>query len=166
MTKKIAYLSLFSAFAIILSYIEVLLPLNFGIPGMKLGLANFMIVLVLYLMGAKEAIIINIVRIIVIGLLFGNLFSILFSISGAVLSLLFMYIAKKTKLFSLIAVSIVGGITHNAAQLVVASFVVKTYSILYYIPVLIITGVITGLVIGIVANLVKDKIKHIMEQMK
>jgi len=117
-------------------------------------------------MGAKEAIIINIVRIIVIGLLFGNLFSILFSISGAVLSLLFMYIAKKTKLFSLIAVSIVGGITHNAAQLVVASFVVKTYSILYYIPILIITGVITGLVIGIVANLVKDKIKHIMEQIK
>ena len=159
MAKKLAYMSVFSAFAIILSYVEMLIPFNFGIPGVKLGLANLAIVLALYYLGTKEALLINIVRIIIIGLLFGNIFSILFSLSGGLISFLFMYICKKTKLFSIVSVSAVGGITHNIGQIIVAAFVVSTYSIMYYIPILIIIGLITGLVIGIVASIIKSKIK-------
>ena len=159
MTKKIAYMSVFTAFAIILSYVEVLIPINFGIPGMKLGLANLLIVLSLYYLGTKEALMINVVRIIIIGFLFGNLFSILFSLSGGVLSFLFMYLLKKMKIFGIISVSAIGGISHNIGQLIIAAFVVSTYSILYYVPVLIIAGLITGVLIGIIALLIQKKIK-------
>ena len=159
MTKKIAYMSVFTAFAIILSYVEVLIPINFGIPGMKLGLANLLIVLSLYYLGTKEALMINVVRIIIIGFLFGNLFSILFSLSGGVLSFLFMYLLKKIKIFGIISVSAIGGISHNIGQLIIAAFVVSTYSILYYVPVLIIAGLITGVLIGIIALLIQKKIK-------
>lgn len=164
MTKQISYLSLFTAFAIVLSYVEILIPFNFGIPGVKLGLANFIILLALYYMGIKQAILINVARIIIIGFLFGNLFSILFSLSGAIFSLFFMFLIKKTKMFSIVSVSVIGGIMHNVGQLVIAAFVVETYSILYYIPILIIAGLITGLLLGIVTNLVKDKIKYILRQ--
>ncbi len=159
MTKKIAYMSVFTAFAIILSYVEVLIPINFGIPGMKLGLANLLIVLSLYYLGTKEALMINVVRIIIIGFLFGNLFSILFSLAGGVLSFLFMYLLKKIKIFGIISVSAIGGISHNIGQLIIAAFVVSTYSILYYVPVLIIAGLITGVLIGIIALLIQKKIK-------
>lgn len=164
MAKRLSYLALFSAFAIILSYVEAIIPLQFGIPGVKLGLANFMILLALYYFGYKEAILINVVRVLVVGFLFGNLFSILFSISGAAFSFLFMLLAKKTGKFSMITVSIIGGITHNVGQIIIAAWVVETYGILYYIPALMIAGLITGAVIGIVANLVKDKIKNILRQ--
>lgn len=159
MAKKLSYMSVFTAFAVILSYIEVLIPFNFGIPGMKLGLANLAIVLAIYYIGAKEALLINIIRIVIIGLLFGNVFSILFSLAGGLFSFLLMYICKKTGLFNIITISAVGGVSHNVGQLVVASFVVKTYGILYYIPVLIITGLITGILIGIVASIIRNKIK-------
>lgn len=159
MAKKLAYMSVFSAFAIILSYIEMLIPFNFGIPGMKIGLANLAIVLALYYIGTKEAILVNVVRIIIIGLLFGNAFSILFSLSGGIISFVFMYICKKTRFFSIVGVSAVGGVTHNVGQIIVAAFVVSTYSIMYYIPILVISGLITGIAIGIVASIIKSKIK-------
>ncbi len=164
MAKRLSYLALFSAFAIILSYVEAIIPLQFGIPGVKLGLANFMILLALYYLGPKDAILTNVVRVLVVGFLLGNLFSILFSISGAAFSFLFMFLAKKTGKFSMITVSIIGGITHNIGQIIIAAWVVDTYGILYYIPALMIAGLITGAVIGIVANLVKDKIKNILRQ--
>lgn len=159
MAKKLAHMSVFTAFAIILSYIEMLIPFNFGIPGVKLGLANLAVVLALYYLGTKEALFINVVRIIIVGLLFGNAFSILFSLSGGMISFVFMFICKKLKLFSIISVSAVGGVFHNVGQLIVAAFVVSTYSIMYYVPILIITGLITGIVIGIVASIIKSKIK-------
>lgn len=159
MAKKLSYMSVFTAFAVILSYIEVLIPFNFGIPGVKLGLANLAILLALYYIGTKEALIINIVRILIIGLLFGNMFSILFSLCGGLFSFLVMFLCKKTKLFNIVSISATGGVSHNVGQLIVASFVVNTYSILYYIPVLIIAGLITGIVIGIVASIIRTKIK-------
>lgn len=159
MAKKLSYMSVFTAFAVILSYIEVLIPFNFGIPGVKLGLANLAIVLALFYLGTKEALIINVVRIIIIGLLFGNLFSILFSLSGGILSFLVMYIFKKTKFFNIVSISAAGGVAHNAGQLIVASIVVNTYSILYYIPVLIVAGLVTGILIGVVASIIRTKLK-------
>ena len=136
----------------ILSYIESILPVFVGIPGAKLGLPNMVIVLLLYLIGAKEAVCVNILRILLSGFLFGNLFSILYSLAGGLLSLAVMVILKKRGSFSVFGVSMAGGVFHNVGQLIVAMLVVETFSVAYYVPVLLIAGVITGFIIGVVAN--------------
>lgn len=153
--KWMAYVAVFSAFAAVISYIETLIPLNIGIPGVKPGLANFVIVIALYELGSREAFFVNLIRILIVGLLFGNVFSILFSIAGAVISLCTMIIAKKIKGLSIIGISICGGVAHNIGQLIVAALVVNTFSIVYYVPVLIIAGLITGLIIGILCKSLK-----------
>lgn len=158
MYRKTAFLSVMIAFALILSYIEYLVPFYFGAPGIKLGLANFIIILMLYRFGWKEALAVNGIRIILSGFLFGNLFAIMYSIAGAVISFLFMLIIKKIKGFSILGVSICGGVTHNIGQLLIAMFVVQTNGVLYYIPVLLIGGVITGLLIGILASQVLKRL--------
>ena len=150
--KKTAYMGLFLALALICSYVEVLIPINFGIPGVKLGLTNIVIVLTLYCIGEKEAFGISILRIFLSGLLFGNLFSVLFSLAGGILSFIVMVIGKKLLKLKCIAVSTSGGIAHNVGQLLVAAFVVDNFSIFYYIPVLIVSGVLTGLLIGVIAQ--------------
>lgn len=158
MYRKTAFLSVMIAFTLILSYIEYLVPFYFGAPGIKLGLANFIIVLMLYRFGWKEALAVNGIRIILSGFLFGNLFAIMYSIAGAMISFLFMLIIKKIKGFSILGVSICGGVTHNIGQLLIAMFVVQTKGVLYYIPVLLIGGVITGLLIGILASQVLKRL--------
>ena len=152
MSKKISITALFSAFAVILSYLESFIPQP-GIPGVKLGLANLAVVIALYVVGGHFALIINIVRIIIVGAFFGSLFSILFSIAGALLSFLVMFILKSTNKVSIVTVGICGGTAHNLAQIIIAAFVVDTYSIFYYFPMLLITGIITGCFVGITANL-------------
>lgn len=156
--NKIAYTGLLSAFAIIISYVEMLLPLNIGIPGVKPGLANFIILIVLYEFGVKEAFIINFIRILVNGILFANVFSILFSLSGALISMITMFLVKKVKGISMIGVSIAGGVSHNIGQILIASVIVETYSVVYYIPVLILSGVITGILVGVLALKIKPVI--------
>ncbi|MBP7348614.1 MAG: Gx transporter family protein [Butyrivibrio sp.] len=148
---KISQLGLLLAVSLILSYIESVLPFNFGIPGMKLGLPNLAIVLTLYLFGWQEALLINISRIILSGFMFGNLAGILFSLAGALVSFVCMLAAKRCRIFSAGAVSIVGGVMHNTGQLLIAVLIVKTVGILYYLPILLIAGMITGGLIGIVA---------------
>jgi heptaprenyl diphosphate synthase len=148
---KISKLGMLLAFALILSYVESLLPMPFMIPGMKLGLANLCIVLILYLYDWKEALLINILRILLVSFMFTNMFSLAYSLAGAVLSLLFMAIMKWSKLFNLITISTAGGIAHNIGQLVVSCFVFSNMNLLYYGPVLVLSGLITGLVIGIVS---------------
>ena len=147
---KISQTGLLLAVSLILSYIESVLPFNFGIPGMKLGLPNLAIVLALYLFGWKEALLINISRIVLSGFMFGNLAGILFSLAGASVSFIFMQAAKKSKWFSSGGVSIIGGVMHNAGQLLIAVLVVNTVGILYYLPILLIAGMITGGLIGII----------------
>ena len=159
--KMIAILGVIASFAAILSYIEAIISFDIWVPGVKLGLANLAIVLVLYWYGSKEAILVNIVRILIVGLLFGNTFSILFSLAGAFISLIAMSITKKINLFTVLGVSVSGGVFHNIGQMFVATFVVKSYSIVYYIPVLIIAGVITGTIIGIVAGKLLERFKEI-----
>ena len=147
---KISQTGLLLAVSLILSYIESVLPFNFGIPGMKLGLPNLAIVLTLYLFGWKEALLINISRIVLSGFMFGNLAGILFSLAGASVSFIFMQAAKKSKWFSAGGVSIIGGVMHNAGHLLIAVLVVNTVGILYYLPILLIAGMITGGLIGII----------------
>lgn len=152
MKNRVAFFGVFTALALIFSYVETLIPLNFGIPGIKLGLANLLIVILLYKRDAKEALLLSIVRILLAGFLFGSMFSILYSLAGGILSLLVMALLKKSRKFSVMGVSIAGGVSHNLGQLVVAMAAVETYRVGYYFPVLLTAGMITGMLIGVIAN--------------
>lgn len=149
---KIAYLGVFLALALICSYVESLIPFYFGIPGVKLGLTNIVVVLLLYLAGTREAFLVSVARVVLAGFLFGNMFSILYSMAGALLSFFVMYLLKKTGKFGVLPVSISGGMFHNVGQLCVAAFVVENYNIFYYMPVLLIAGIVTGALIGVAAQ--------------
>ena len=150
--RKTAFMGLFLALAMICSYIETLIPFSVGIPGIKLGLANIAVVLMLYSVGTKEALLVSLLRIVLVGILFGNAFSIIYSLAGCILSFIVMYLLKKSDKFSSVSISLVGGVCHNIGQIIVAAIVLSTYSVVYYIPVLLVAGCITGLVIGIVAS--------------
>ena len=152
MKKKVAFLGVFLALALIFSYIETWIPNVFGVPGIKLGLANIVIIILLFRFGTKEAYGISVARVILAGFLFGNLASILYGLAGAMLSLTVMLLLKKTGKFKVITVSAVGGICHNVGQLIVAILVLENYRISYYVPVLLISGLVTGILIGIVAQ--------------
>ena len=157
--KKIAYLGLFASVAIIFGYVESLIPFFAGIPGIKLGLANLAVLFILETYSWKEAALVSVVRIFVIGFLFGNLFSILYSLAGAALSLTVMTLIKKKSNFSMLGVSVAGGVSHNVGQLIVAAVIVENTSLLYYAPALLISGVVTGLVIGMLTREVLRCIK-------
>ncbi len=152
--EKTAYMGVLLSFALILSYVESLIPFYFGAPGIKLGLANLAVMLVLYRYGWKEAVILNVMRVLLAGFLFGNLFMILYSLAGAACSFLVMCILKRTGKFSVMGVSMSGGVFHNAGQAGVAFFVTKTAGVLYYLPALIVAGAVTGMLIGITAKAV------------
>ncbi len=158
--KKIAFLGLFIALAFVLSYIEFMLPLNIGIPGAKVGLANLVVMVALYTVGEKDAIALSLVRVVLIGLTFGNLSMMLYSMAGAILSLIVMLLARKMDKLSMVGVSILGGVFHNVGQIIVAIFVLETGSLMYYLPFLIILGCISGVLIGIVAGLITVRVKR------
>ena len=160
-TKKVAMLGLTIALAMIMSYIEALVPLSFAVPGIKMGLANIVIIFVLYKIGTKEAILVSLIRVILVSLLFSNVMAMAYSIAGAVLSLSIMWLLKKTDKFSFIGVSIAGGIMHNVGQIIMAVILLGTEQIALYLPVLMITGTATGIVIGIVSGLVIKRFKNI-----
>lgn len=161
MKNRAAYFGVFTALALMFSYIETLIPVQFGIPGIKLGLANLMIVIMLYKRNAKDALLLSVVRILLSGFLFGNLSSILYSLVGGILSLCVMTLLKKKGGFSVIGVSVAGGVTHNVGQLIVAMLVVETYQVGYYFPILLVAGVLTGMGIGIVSQEVLKRIREI-----
>ena len=145
-------MGVFLALALICSYVESLIPISFGIPGVKLGLTNIVVVLMLYCIGAKEALAVSVCRIVLAGFLFGNLFSILYSLAGGLLSFLIMWAVKRTGKLGILPVSVCGGIFHNIGHLAVAALVVETYNVFYYLPVLLLAGAATGLAIGVVAQ--------------
>lgn len=160
---KVAFIGLFSAFAIIISYIESLIPINIGIPGIKPGFANIVILIVLYAMNVKSAAVINLIRIVIIGIMFGNVLSVGFSIAGAVLSMIVMVFIKKIKGVSMIGVSVCGGVAHNLGQIAAAAAITTVYSLLYYIPFLIIGGIITGIIVGMVADIIYTRVMKRLE---
>ena len=150
--KQIPLWGILVSLALILSFIESLIPFYFGIPGMKLGLCNAIVVMLLYLSSAREALLVNLCRIVLAGFLFGNGFSILYSMGGALLSFLCMWIVYRTGLFTITTVSIVGGLTHNIGQLCVASAVLENINIFWYAPALMLAGAVTGAVIGVLVT--------------
>ena len=152
--KMTAMCGVFIALALVLSYLESLVPLNFAVPGVKLGLANLVTIVALYMLGLKPAILISIGRIILSGILFGNVTVIIYSLAGAGLSIVVMCIVKKIKIFSVTGISICGAIAHNIGQIVVAAFVMENANILYYMLILCITGAIAGTLIGVLASVV------------
>lgn len=162
MKNKTAYFGVYISLALILSYVEALIPISFGVPGIKLGLANLITVIALYKSEKScNALIISVVRVILSGFMFGNMFAIIYSLAGAILSFAVMALLKKKDSFSIIGISIAGGVFHNIGQLIVAMIVVESYKISFYLPVLLISGLITGGVIGVVAKEVLNRIKSI-----
>lgn len=151
MGKKTALPGFLLALSLILSYIESILPFSVGIPGIKLGLPNLVVILILYVYSAKEAFTVNLLRILLSGFLFGNLYSILYALAGALCSFCLMLFLRRAKCFSIVGVSIGGGVFHNIGQILVAFFVVDTFAPAFYLPFLIIAGAVMGFLIGIVA---------------
>ena len=163
-TKKIAYLGLLIALAFVFSYIEFLIPVNIGIPGAKLGLANLVIIVTLYTLNEKDAFILSIIRIVLVGFTFANLASMLYSLAGGILSFLAMFLAKRTKKLSITGVSVIGGVFHNIGQIIMAIWVVKTASLIYYLPVLMVSGIAAGVAIGILGAMVTKRMKGIYKE--
>lgn len=152
MNSRVAYFGVFTALALIFSYVESLIPINFGIPGVKLGLANLITLIALYKMSVKEAFLISIARVVLSGFIFGNLFAILYSLAGGLLSLAIMTWFKRSNKFSIYGISMAGGVFHNVGQLMMAILVVESVTIAGYLPVLLVSGLLTGLVIGVVSG--------------
>lgn len=157
-TGRIAVSAMFAALALIFSYIEAILPLSTGIPGVKLGIANLVVILALYNMNFRYAMGINVIRILVAGLLFNGLFGALYSLAGGVVSLTVMWLLKKTGLFSMAGVSMAGGVAHNMGQLLVASALVSNLKMFVYLPVLMFSGIAAGILIGITASVVSERV--------
>lgn len=166
--QQLAAIGMLSALALVLSFLESLIPFQPGLPGIKLGLANLVIVFALYRMNVHSALLINTVRILLAGLLFSGLFGLLYSAAGAAASLtamtLLLQINRKREqvgksiLFSIFGVSMTGGVFHNLGQLLVAILFLSSLNLIYYLPVMIISGIVTGLINGVIARLLLQKL--------
>jgi len=150
--KKVALYGMLTALAFVLSYVESLLPVYFAVPGMKLGLTNLVVLTALYRMRERDALLLNIVRIVLVGLTFGSMFSMLYSLAGGVLSWLVMTLLHRSPSFSITGVSIAGGVAHNVGQILVAICVLETTALIYYLPFLLISGLAAGAVIGLLGS--------------
>mgnify|MGYP003398665116 FL=1 len=160
-TKQVAMMGMLVGVALVLSYIEAMIPIPMGIPGAKIGLANLAIVVALYLFGEKKAFGIAIIRLLLVAFTFGNVAAFLYSLGGMLLSFFTMAILRKTGKFSIVSVSCMGGVMHNMGQLVMAFFILQTQVLWTYLPVLILTGVISGVVIGILGGILMERLKGI-----
>lgn len=157
MAKKVSILGLMLSIAMIFSYIEHLVPLNFIAPGVKLGLANCVVLTVLFTHSVKYAALINLVRIILSALIFGNPISLIFSLSGAAVSLFAAWIIYKHKLLSPSGLGAVSGVCHNLAQLIAAAFVTGSLGVFWYAPVLIVSGTLCGILTAVTASKIAEK---------
>lgn len=159
MKRKTALYGLMVALAFIFSYIESLFPVV-GIPGVKLGLANLVVLITLCLLRPRDALAISLLRIVLVGLTFGSPASMLYSLAGGLVSLGVMILCRRTDKFSVLGVSVAGGVSHNLAQLAVAAAVLRTPQIVWYLPVLLLSGVLTGALIGIITRLCLPKLRR------
>ena len=157
--KRLTSLALAISFALILSFIESRIPAFVAIPGVKVGLANIAVIFMLYKFGIKEAIIVSLIRVVMVSLLFGSVVSLSYSIAGAVLSLAVMIVLKLLTPLKEVAISVVGGVMHNIGQIIMASILLETNVVVYYLPFLLVSGTVAGIVVGITAALLVQKIK-------
>ncbi len=156
-TKKITVLALLTTTAMILSYLESLLP-SVAIPGVKMGLANIAVIFALYRLGSKEALAVSLIRVGMVSALFGSLSALLYSAAGAVMSLVVMSVLKKLDRFSEAGVSVAGGVGHNLGQILMAMWLLDTARLIWYLPVLIVTGVAGGILTGLTAAMLVKRI--------
>jgi heptaprenyl diphosphate synthase len=157
-TQKLTVMALTTAIALVLSFIESQIPAFVSVPGVKMGLANIAIVYALYRLGWKEAALISLIRVVLVSLLFGSAASFLYSLAGAVLSLLGMALLKKTGKFTEIVVSVAGGVLHNIGQIAMASIILETDALRYYLPFLLVSGILAGVVIGLISGILIRRI--------
>lgn len=160
-SKRIAIAALNIALAFVLSFLESLVPINMGIPGVKIGLANLVVVAALYMLPKRDTFFISMIRILIAGLVFSGAFSLLYSFAGGILSFAVMLFAQKNKHLSIIGVSVLGAVMHNAGQIIVAAFVIHTYRIVYYLPFLLISGAVSGVAVGLVSGIIVRRLSDI-----
>ena len=159
MAKNIAKYGLLTALAIIFGYVEFLVPVNLGIPGTKLGIANIVVLFSLYFLGRRGAFLISMVRIVISGLLFGGVFSMLYSLGGGILSFALMALLYKNRYVSPIGTSIAGGVCHNVGQLIVAVLIANTPALFTLFPWLVLVGAVTGAINGVLALIILRRTK-------
>lgn len=164
MSKKVAVYGMLTALAFLLNYVETLIPFSFAIPGIKLGLANLVVITALYCLDIKSAFVISMVRILLSGLTFSSLSIMLYSLGGGILSFLCMALAKHFTSFGITGVSVLGGVTHNLGQLLTAVLVVHTGSLMYYFPALLAAGTVAGALIGLLGGLVTERLRPFLQQ--
>lgn len=157
-SKRIAKFALLVALAMVLSWLESLIPVSSAIPGVKLGLTNLVVLFALYRMGGRDAIILSLIRVVLVSLTFGNAFAFFYSFSGALLSFLIMWLMKKSGRFSTVGVSVAGGVGHNIGQILTAAIVLRSSGIFYYLPVLLLSGVAAGIGIGLAGAVLIQRI--------
>jgi len=157
-TKKLTALAITVSFALILSFIESRIPAFVAIPGVKTGLANIAVIFTLYKLGEKEAIIVSIIRVLLVSMLFGTPVSMIYSITGAILSLTVMILLRKFTPLSTVTISVTGGVMHNIGQIAAASIMLGTNVVIYYLPFLLLSGTIAGIVVGIASALLIKKV--------
>ena len=156
---KITTFALTISVAMLLSYIESRVPAFVAIPGIKVGLANIAVIFTLYKFGARAAVTVSIIRVILIATLFGTPVSFIYSVSGATLSLILMILLRKLTPLTEVAVSVTGGVAHNIGQIAAASFMLSTNVVLYYLPFLLVSGTIAGIVVGVSSAILVKRIK-------
>ena len=156
-TKRLVLLAMLTAVAMILSYVESLLP-SVGIPGVKMGLANIAVIFALFRFGGKEAAALSLVRVVLVSLLFGSVGAMLYSLAGAVLSLAVMALLRRIERFSTVGISVAGGVAHNAGQILMAMLILQTKQLLGYLPVLAVSGIAGGVLTGLAAALLIRRI--------
>jgi heptaprenyl diphosphate synthase len=158
----IAFFGIFTALAIIAGYIERLVPAPVPVPGIKLGIANVIILLCLYLYGGRAALGVNLLRVLLSGLLFSGVIGMAYAFAGASCSFLLMVLSKRAKIFGVVGVSVFGGVSHNLAQIFLAAAAVWNLKLLYYVPVLILSGIAAGIVTGVIAWYALARLKRIL----
>jgi len=159
--KKLAFLALATSVALVLSYVEFLIPpIYAALPAVKMGLPNIIIIFVLYRLGVKEAVCVSFLRLILVTLLFGNLVMLAYSVAGATLSITSMAILKRFNCFSAVGISVVGAVLHNLGQILMAILLLGTTAIGFYFPVLIVTGTVAGILVGVSASILQKRIKN------
>ena len=159
--KKLAFLAIATSAALVLSYVEFLIPpIYAALPAIKMGLPNIIIIFVLYKLGIKEAVCVSFLRLLLVTLLFGNIVMLAYSVAGATLSLLSMALLKRFKCFSAVGVSVVGAVLHNLGQILMAIFLLGTTAIGFYFPVLIVTGTVAGILVGFLSSILQERIKN------
>ena len=158
-TKKIAVLGLSTAVALILAYVESMLPPLFhAVPGIKIGLPNIIIVFVLYRFGLKEAAAVSLIRMLAVSFMFGNMMALVYSLVGAFLSMLVMVILKKVNFLSVVGVSVAGGVFHNVGQILTAMLLLGTAELGYYLIILTVTGTVSGIFVGLCGAIIVKRI--------